>query len=281
MGNFHGFRKKNISFGASPDEISEFLSIVEPLDLIVFRGCDVISNAIVNIENYKTKCDKISHVEIAITREWCEKIKPIKSKTNVKDNKNTLFSWGSTMSGKNNDGVYNAETGKSYFGVQIRVLEDLVRGYLATPGANVGVCKLLNNPTRIKIDEPIDHFTIRSQLLKAKIRAAYDMYNGRKYNANLLTLLGAIFPKLRKLRSFSNKIVNSINKDLQKMLFCSEWVAIFYEMVGVITDETDGVIDGKMPLPENIIPVDFLGADEDLDGIVEPICQSIPVWIKF
>lgn len=276
MGNCFNKKHKAIKAGASESQIIEFIKNVKPLDLLVFKGAEGISNIITGLQHIQTGRGDISHVEVAITREWCSKIKIIAAETHIDDTDQTLFSWGSTQSGKLNDGVDNAETGGATFGVQVRVLEDIVRQYLKTPGANIGVCKLIDNPINRRDCETDVEYELRTELLKYQIDAAYDRYNGAKYDANLFSLLGALFPKLRGIRKMSEDVLGKFT-DVNSWLFCSEWCAVLYISIGVINDATDGVIDGKILDPKDVTPVDFLGVD--IDGIVSPICSE-PLWIK-
>lgn len=252
--------------------VSDFIAQVRPLDLIVFRGGEGLSTLIMDLEKFETGDGSISHVEVAITREWCEKIKAIKAKTDVHDNPNTLFSWGSTLSGPLNDGVYNAETGGVAFGVQLRVLEDVVTNYLKNTRANVGLCRLIDNPTLQRADESDIKYQLRAVALKHKIAEAYETFNGRLYDANILALLASLFPSLRPLRNATEEVAST---SVKSWLFCSEFAAVLYEFIDVI-----GPSNGKEPNPENVVPVDFLGSDTDIDGIVKPICEIPPTWIK-
>lgn len=272
-------RGKSIKSGASDAEIREFLKYVRPLDLLVFRGTEVFSKAIRVLETAVTGSGEISHVELCITREWCPSIGPLKvSSRGAVDGDRTLLSWGSTASGPLNDGVMNAETGKSKFGVQVRVLYDLVANYLKAPGGNVGVCRLHDNPTNQRPGEPLVDYTARKVGLIATLQKAYADYNGATYNANMLALLSALFPQLRCVNNASAPLLASFLNS-NKWLFCSEFVATVYIDIGVITDATDGVEDGKTLNPSNVIPVDFIGFDTDSDGIRRSICDK-PVWVK-
>ncbi len=264
-------RSKHSISSADKAKVRSFITMVRPLDLIVFKGADFVSNTIRKLEAGQTGCGDISHVEVAISPMWCSKISPI-----IRANPDTLFSWGSTLSGPLNDGALNAETHHTTFGVQIRLLEDVITAYLANPNANVGICRLLDNPTDRRADESAFAYSIRAESLKNKIASAYDLYNGRGYDANPLALFGAMFPSLRKFRETAEDHIG----DASEWLFCSEFVAAVYVQCGIITDETDGKKDGKIPDPKNVLPVDFLGCDADTDGLVNPICQIPPVWIK-
>jgi hypothetical protein len=256
--------------------IEDFLSMVRPLDLIVFRGRDEVSHLIRGLEAATTGNGEVSHCELAITMEWCSRIKPL-DKFEIKPHQ--LLSWGSTMSGSLNDGAVNIETGAGTFGVQFRDLEGLVRHYLAKPNVNVGLCRLLDNPTCQRQGETPEAYYERSLVLKRQLCIAYDKHNGRVYNANPLALLGAMFPQVRRVRDGANEVISRFI-DVNKWLFCSELVATVYIEAGIIDDKTDGIEDGRVLDPADILPVDFLGVDADKNGIRNAICEASPVWIK-
>jgi len=235
--------------------VTSFLANVKPLDLIVFRGGDFVSNVIRKMEGHQTGRDDISHVEMAITREWCSKIKPVHL---ILDHDNNILSWGSTLSGRLNDGVTNLETGTATFGVQIRSLHDLVTASLRDPAANVGICHLLTNPTVRRPGEPEENYNVRVKLVKWQLATAYEKYMGRTYDANPISLFAAMFPELRPVRD----VVTDSD-----WLFCSELIALIYETIGIISPNVDA---------RNVLPVDFLGGDED--GMTR-VCSE-PIWFK-
>jgi hypothetical protein len=199
----------------------------------------------------------------------------------MKVSDNEMYVWESTMSGRLNDGVKNGETGKTTFGVQLRKLRDVAVAYTANGEANVGICTLRINPCdKLSSDTALSFWT-RQRDLREKINSVYKKYNGVTYDANPLSLLGSLFPALRGLRNITDDILGKFS-DANKWLFCSEFAAALYEMVGVITDETDGVKDGKMLDPRNVVPVDFLGIDADKKGnsLYQPIVNLPPVWFR-
>lgn len=261
------FSKKEYTHGR---DIERFLDEVRPLDLIVFKGSEFVSNAITAMEQYKTGIGSVSHVEVAISRVWCTKLQVVDDR---------MCSWGSTLSGPLNDGVNNLETGGSTFGVQVRDLREIVREYLATPGANVGVCRLSHNPTEQLPGESMSDYLDRVAKLRESLNNAYDKFNGQHYNADPLALMAAIFPSLRGLRDLTEEALEAAGFS-KSWLFCSQFAAALYIEIGVIDDTTDGRIDGKIPKPEDVLPVDFVGGDADPDGIQVPICQIPPHWIK-
>lgn len=246
--------------------VREFMKQIRPLDLMVFSGSNFVSKVISKLEAATSPLGDgtITHVEVAITREWCSKIKTDTS---------AMLSWGSTMSGS----VLNAETGKSTFGVQFRVMEDLLLKYLRSPGANVGVCRLLDNP--------IENADVDKEFLKAALNGAYKNMSGRKYNANPVALISSMFPAFRPLRKATDAVMDALGSDVPDWVFCSELCAHVYIAAGVITDATDGVLDGKVLDPADVVPCDFVGGDADVGaehhhrGIVNRICSD-PIWIK-
>jgi len=244
--------------------IRDFIKNIEPLDLIVFRGNDLVSDVIGGMEALETGNGSVSHVEIMITPYWCEIIDP----SGAIDSDHAL-SWGSTMS---QGATTSVETGKSVFGVQIRDLELLIGDYVAA-GGNVGYCKLIANPILKNSDETLSEYLIRRNKLKENISDAHRKYHNTPYNANPFALLGAMFPSLRWLRDEVAQEFHLANK----WLFCSEFIAALYIDLGIIDDLTDGVADGKVLDPADVLPVDLLGYDAD-HGIVNAICHS-PVWL--
>jgi hypothetical protein len=245
-------------------QINAFISQIRPLDLIVFRGSDLVSGLITKMEEHETgSMANVSHVEVAMSAEWCD----------VADlSSNNMYSWGSTLSGPLNDGPCSV-SGKAVFGVQLRNLDELIESYLRNPAANVGVCRLIDSPILRRPDESAADYAVRCEQLRMAINEAYVAYGNTKYDANPLALFGAMFPELRSLRDF-------VNDEPDKLLFCSEFVAALYKKVGIINDATDGIIDGEIPDAKNVLPTDFLGTDADKNGIVRPICETTPMWIK-
>ncbi len=269
MGNKHSSGHPDTT--VRDQAVTEWLAQVNPFDLIVVQG-DGVSKLIMKLESHFNKRSDISHVEIAISREYCTRCTadvPAK----------TMLSWGSTMSGRLNDQVNNIETNEARFGVQLRSLEDLAKVYYDNPNANIGVCKLLLNPVTQREGESDEDYQRRQRALKFAIDEAYKKYNGITYDANFVALLGSIIPALRPLRHVSEELLEQFTQ-ANSWLFCSEFVAIIYQAIGVIDDMTDGIADGKLLEPKDVVPVDFLGADQDHNGIQQPICSLQPIWLK-
>lgn len=245
--------------------VREFMRNIRPLDLLVFRGHGLVADIISLAEDVTTDSTStdITHVEVVLTREWCPKIARMHKRivTAAVDSDQMLLAYGSTLSGA----VADLETGKPAQGVQIRVLEDILLKYFRSEHANVGVCRLLHNPIE----------TMDAESLKHRLSVCYASMHGRKYNTNPAALVGSMLPVVRPIRDLTNNILSSIG---QRGVFCSELVSHVYIATGVITDATDGTIDGKILNPADVVPSDFLGGDAD-EGLVKRICED-PIWIK-
>lgn len=255
----------------SKSEVKEFIRCIQPLDLLVFRGGDTTSNAIMTGEEFVTGSNNVaSHVEVMITKEWCDKIRAHESVTIHSDQP---LSWGSTSLGKSISIETNAPTN----GVQIRDLEYLLLKYLKNPNSNVGYCSLKNNPTVFSPNkENVTEYLIRRDKIQQILRSSYDKYHGKNYNDNPLALIGVMFPQFRYLRNASQECISEYK--VSNKLFCSEFVASLYEDIGIIDDMTDGVFDGKVLDPRDVLPVDFFGPDAD-HQFVNAICEQ-PVWFR-
>lgn len=247
--------------------VEKFLSDVRPLDLLVFQGAEGVSNIIRKLQESKLSSGIVSHVEVCITREWCPSIA-------LADGDQALqrkLSWGSTLGGKLNDHVLDAETGGVTFGVQVRDLRELLERYAevhaSTGKGNVGYARLRRNPTRT------DDHHLREHLVES-LEKAYATYNHRQYDFNPINLLAGLYPKLRGLRRMSNAITQKIDRHAP-WLFCSEFAASLYEDLGIISKTLP---DGDDFNAEDVVPVDFLGYDEDgLKGVCHPVEWLFPV----
>lgn len=278
------------------EQVEEFCKQCRPLDLLVFRGSEGVSKLIRKLQKKEVGSGDVSHVEVVITPEWCDRITKLSTKfkafpshESFKPHPRYLLSWGSTLSGKLNDGVNDGETGKVKFGVQVRDLKLLVKKYASKEGANVGVCRLKFNPTGPGADptETMMETDFSRGLtdeekaeLKKKIGEAYDRYHESVYNFNILDLLASLYPELRPTRDRLHKILRKhFLKGKDEFLFCSEFAASLYQDLGIINDATDGKVDGEVLEAGNVVPVDFLGHDTDVDGIRVRLCEE-PIWIK-
>jgi len=240
---------------------SKLIEKIAPLDLILFKGGDLVSDTIRFLEKEELKNGDFSHCGLIVNSELLPTVPQLIP--------GKWYVWESTMSATSglmshfSDNVPNVETGKGKFGVQIRDFEDVIPSYLKTKGTAIAWCQLKDNPWKQKPDENILTYYWRKKKLIKKACNTHKRYGNRMYDVNFLSLFAALFPCLRKARDEFNeifidghKILSSIdiNIDPAGWLFCSELVALVYQRLGII---------GKQFNPADVVPVDFLGYDKD------------------
>lgn len=198
------------------EEIKETL---KPFDLVFFKGADFISNSIRKLEKINDTRGEFSHVGMVINIDILPCIKNSRP--------GEWYIWESTMSDnpnrKLNDGVPDIETGKGYFGTQIRSLDAIVAAYSTNPKTEIAFASLLHNPITQKLDESNEIYAFRIQQLKKHIRDTYEQFNHRIYDANLINLFSTIVPFCRCLR----------NCRRNESFFCSELVSIIYKKIEI------------------------------------------------
>ena len=219
-----------------------------PLDLILFKGGDLVSDAIRFLEGRclrhtsRIKLEEgvrsFSHVGLVVTREILDDERLERDK---------LYVWESTMSGPLSDGVKNVN-GESFLGVQIRDLDKVVNAYLSDEDAKIAFASL---------KDPVN-----CEALRHRFTRFVRKHDGTRYDANFASLFGSIFPALRPLRNLTEKVFRT-----QKWLFCSELAALTYKKMGIFPSDCD---------PRDCVPMDFLGFDEDR----LPIVVKEPIYIK-
>lgn len=235
-------------------------SMVQPLDLIFFNGPHV-SKAIrvlqkrkISKKKRKDNKDKEvvgwSHVAIVISAELVNDARLQAGK---------LYVLESTMSGDKNDGVM-AINGESFFGVQIRDLDELVAAY-TKPGDDthdVGVA-FADAELGLWNDKEL-----RVYLRTVMTSWLQHSWEGRRYDWNIISLGGSMFPTLRPLRDLFEKIFNT-----DGWLFCSELVFTVLQVLG----QYDVKFDAR-----NVLPMDLLGYDTDTPPI--PKLYSAPIVLE-
>lgn len=236
---------------------SEIEKNVKPFDLIFFKGGEVISRAIRFIQQstlgVENKEDVWSHVGIVITRELFDdpRLEP-----------NKVYVGESTLSGRLNDGIKNVDN-KSFFGVQIRSLDLLVKKYTTNDKTEIGWSRMKNNPFRDNSKEGL----IRQQKIRDQFTIMYpNRWEGIRYDLNIISLVTAVFPFFKPLHWLTQKI-DIMNTD--DWLFCSEFV---FDVLQVFKFY-DKRIDSSLVLPN-----DLLGYDSTSPGI--PVIFDDPLVLS-
>lgn len=231
--------------------------MVNPLDLVFFNGPHV-SKAIRTLQKRKISKKKRkaqtaqeimgwSHVALVITSELVDDARLVPGK---------LYVLESTMSGSKNDGV-NAINGDSFFGVQIRDLDELISAYTKDDDHAVGIAFA---------DQQHGGWndTGARDRLRILMTSWLHHYEGARYDWNVISLGGSIFPTLRPLRNAFEKVFNT-----DGWLFCSELVFSVLQVLGQYDESFD---------PRNVLPMDLIGYDTDNPPV--PKIYSAPVILE-
>lgn len=227
---------------------SEYKDNIKPLDIIFFKGDEFVSNSIrffqkrratENTTNYNIDPDAFSHVGLVVTHEILNDHRLVPYK---------LYIWESTMSGSMSDGVNNID-GQSFFGTQLRDLDEVIKAYDKSKKARIAVGSLKN--------EIFTAFDLMN--LKLQFTALFEKYNNVQYDANLVSVASTIYRFCRCCRGCTEETLNT-----EEWLFCSEMVALIYVKLGILPKGLNS---------KNVAPMDFLGFDIDKMLVVvnEPV----------
>lgn len=260
-------------------KLEDIKNKILPLDLLAFRGGDIISDIIEMVQSYQLGVGTFTHVGLVITSELFPNGVQVKNGEIIKLDENKIYVLESTFS-FNIPPIFEsspniAREGK--LGVQIRNLDEIIPTYLTNDKTYIGWCKLINNPLIKSPNESEDNYQKRKEDIINKFQLIYNEYKDRPYESDLISLFGAMFPMLRKIRSLRDLIYSKIYDILNKYnitekhgpagwQFCSELVANVYQAYNIIPSYIN---------PKDVVPIDFFGYDED--GL--PIIIESPVFI--
>jgi hypothetical protein len=228
------------------------MEAVEPLDLIVFRGSDIVSWFIRKLERLELKDDCISHVGVAVNREVIPHLTAM--------DPSRMYVLESTVPFSEPKDVIS---GGWRFGVQIRELNDVVTNYSVVKKGKVGYAKLKQRP-------------VIDSCLVDKMKVIITKYANCWYPINPIRLLAIVSPTFRYLRDAldtlyieSHRLLTlthvlnpsdidnlSIEEALrivqQCSIFCSELAVIVYQELGIID---------KTIVPSDVAPVSIVHMD--------------------
>lgn len=210
-----------------------FRKDIRPFDIVLFRGTDFVSDAIRWFQRrhlrYSRKND-FSHCGIVITSE-------------VLDHPNILpgrfYVMESTISGRLGQGIPDID-GKSFLGVQIRDLEDLIPAYL-NGKSQIAIGKLKNNPFESK----------KRRVARRKLQKFYRKYNHRVYDYNPINLSASIFSCMKPVKY---SLEQFLEQNSDNLLFCSEMAAELYKEIGLLDSDVRA---------DEVVPMDFIEKDRD------------------
>lgn len=234
-----------------------------PFTLVAFRGGDIVAKFIRAVQKWSVGdgAQDFSHVGVVITSECCPFLKFLKPEL--------LYVWECCES----DSLPDLDTGGTRLGVQIRLLEDVVRLYMSHEGTAVAVCPLIHNPWLAQSGEPGQDTAKRRMELIMAMQTLHEQLKGRYYEINPLELCTPLFACLRPARDVLKKVIQGgvrtfTNMSLtdsdysNKWVFCSELAAIIYQGIGVIPPEYK---------PCDVLPSDMFGHDrEGMPAVAQP-----------
>jgi hypothetical protein len=240
---------------------SEIRGKLRTYDTILFRGSDLVSNAIAQVEKKLTGSGDFTHSGLVIRlrdlprESWIrEKYELTRASLAANDGVSTndpadaVFVFESTGSGGLSDGVPAFTDNSSHLGVQLRDLDKVVVAYDSAPQARMAWL-----PLRV-----LDRDVVTDPW---KLQAVLDKYLGMSYDASVIDLGAAAVPCLRCIR---DNVVFKFVRDAiytcfccgakpSEWLFCSELVAKVYVDIGAFP---------KTVNPQNVMPTDFLPETE-------------------
>lgn len=261
---------------------------IRPLDIILFKGVDVISDTIRILEKYETENGDFSHIGMVITSELLPLIPQLKH--------NILYVLESTSSYGIpviiGDTPPDVVSGHGRFGVQIRELQKVIDTYITKDNnAKVAWGKLIDNPwEKMTLMKDGHEKEIQKIMLVNSMNVMYQKYGRKIYELNIFDMFGALFPCFRKNRdiidefliedetiynTFINEIypahdyihyffksdvkTPTVNKRVSKdkelvdfrqtFVFCSELVTIVYQDLNILSKDID---------PSDVVPIDFI-----------------------
>jgi len=214
---------------------NDFKFQIQDLDIIFFKGAELVSDAIAEAEKVTQGNGDWSHVGLVISKRNLPNIEV----TDTGDTEDTKYVWESTMSSTykiiTKDSNVDVEGDKGVFGVQLRRLDDVVISELSL-GSKVGWGKLIDNPLSRKEENLIDYINRIAQV-RVTLCALHTNYFHRSYPLRIWQMLKALFCCL-PCRPLNNK----------GSVFCSQFVGIVYRRLGLIPKT---IIDGEI-LPSDL-----------------------------
>lgn len=203
---------------------------MQNFDLLFFRGTDLTSNTISALEKRFVGSGDYTHVGILLNLEMLEKLK-ISPKPNE-----SWYVWESVVSiplAGLTDEISDIRTDRGGYGVQIRSLSEILQKYNGTIAVGSLKC---------------EYYQIIDNISNKRLQKIYKKYGFRKYDANCLSLCGAMIPKLRPLR-------DALVKE-EGYLFCSELVAEVFRSLKILPRTVN---------PRNYVPMDLVSLTRKIE----------------
>lgn len=239
--------------------------LIQPLDLILFKGTDLVSRLVETVERVGCGWGDVSHVGLVVTSELMPGVAELVP--------GTLYIWESTSSlvipETGEKFVPDVERRTSRFGVQIRDLRAVVDAYTGV----VYWAQLHSNPW----SDP----TQRPRCI-AEVQKLHELYKSTHYESNPIALASSAVRYMRPLRNLidytlvvCHHLTNLLHLtrgpftqlDAEELtVFCSEFVSIVLIILRVMP---------ATQTPYDITPVNILHTLPDLIGAPVQLCPSV------
>jgi hypothetical protein len=207
---------------------------ISDLDLIFFKGTELVSRIIMDAEKTWLGAGDWSHCGIVISKRSLPSL-------NSTEPDDTLYLWESTISSNEkiitNDDVPDIESGKCVFGVQIRKLDDVIAEDFKM-GVTCYWAKLISNPINQIPSESDQDFNMRKSIIKGQLDQLHKQYYHEPYPLDFFRISRAVFGCCNCIKTV----------DARKCVFCSQFVTIVYQTLGIVPKS----IDPGLVSPEEI-----------------------------
>jgi hypothetical protein len=219
-----------------PIDWLEFVEEAQPMDLVYFLGLEPISELIASVEESINEAGQYSHVGMVVTRDLLPEVSQLEE--------GKLYIWEAILSGDyliGTDGILDVETGRGFFGSQIRDLQDVIKVH-TSKGGKVGWGKLKNNPWN-------DGYATQERLRNG-FNKIHQRYIHTPFDTSAVSCFGAAFAHLRPLRNLSDDFFNGIDYDNY-----DEYIDNEIELIDLVEDEEAKdeikIEDEELALPES------------------------------
>jgi len=215
--------------------LSDILPKLRPFDAIFFKGNSAFSSVIKLFGKTKKRvinqCD-FTHVGVIVTSD-------ILLHDNILPNRKYILE--SIVGGIFAHNIKDINQ-KTFSGVQIRDLEEVISAYDIDNSTQVAYGLLINNP--------ID--TIPFKNIKEKFTEFYAKYYGKNYDMNPYSLASSACSCLRPCRTSVETFCNT-----DDYYFCSEIITILYKYFGIYPESVN---------EKDVLPMDIAYSELDKDN---------------
>lgn len=198
----------------TPINIGQLFDKISPLDLIYFRGTEIVSDLIMKVSKLTTGEGGYSHVGLVVNRDLLPSVEALEP--------GRWYVWEAILSSSyiyGTDGILDIETSKGFFGSQIRDLEDVILAHTAGGGDTGGVrtAALAGDGPSSSIswgelkDNPWNRGRAEQSRLRRIFYKIHQTYYHTPFDASPISCFGAPFKCLRPVRNLSDRLLYNVD----------------------------------------------------------------------